>query len=246
VYLWLLSIAFSVWMLVDAIRRRADFFWLPIILLFQPIGPLAYFFVVKIHDFDLGALGRALGAGPRRPDVRELRQRVEETPSVANRLALGEALEESEDHAAAADLFRAVLFNDPNNKQALHGLGRSLRGLDRPGEAVEHYAKLAELDAAYRDHSAALEYAEALWESGQNRDAIEVLEAMAASSTRLNHRVALGHYLSRSGETARAREVLESGLRHYETSPAFVRRRDRRWASEAEKLLRALAREQRE
>jgi len=48
-YLLILSYAFSVWMLVDALKRDAKNYWLVII--FFPFGEWIYFFMVKIHDF---------------------------------------------------------------------------------------------------------------------------------------------------------------------------------------------------
>ena len=50
----ILSYAFSLWMMVDAYRRGAAYFWFPIILF--PFGAWVYFFCVKINDFELGHL----------------------------------------------------------------------------------------------------------------------------------------------------------------------------------------------
>lgn len=47
--LLILSYAFSVWMLIDALKRDAKVYWLVII--FFPFGEWIYFFMVKIHDF---------------------------------------------------------------------------------------------------------------------------------------------------------------------------------------------------
>ncbi len=47
--LFLLKIAFSLWMLTDAIKRGAPTWWY--FLLFFPLGAVAYFLVVKVHDF---------------------------------------------------------------------------------------------------------------------------------------------------------------------------------------------------
>ena len=104
-------------------------------------------------------------------------------------------------------------------------------------EAVEYLEKLLGEDNAYRDYGAALDYAEALWRNGQRDDTVEVLEGLVAISTRVNHHVALAHYLQEDGRTARAREVLERGLANWETSPDFVQRRDEKWARRARKML---------
>jgi hypothetical protein len=50
--LLMLSYAFSLWMLIDALKRDAKPYWYVII--FFPLGEWVYFFMVKIHDFTGG------------------------------------------------------------------------------------------------------------------------------------------------------------------------------------------------
>lgn len=226
--------------MVDAVRRRAEPWWLLVILVFPTFGALAYFLVVKVHDFDLGPLRRALGA-ERRPKLEELSYRAIETPSVANKLAYAEALAFDARYAEASEQYRDVLRRDSDNKKALHGLSRCLLGLDKPAEACEHLQRLLEADNQYADYGAALDYAEALWQSGQTEETIELLQGLVGVSSRINHRLALAHYLTRKGSVGAARDMLEHALRDYEHSPAFVKRRDRKWAERGEKMLRELA-----
>ena len=40
--------AFTIWMLVDTRQRGQDHIWFWVILWFQPLGPWAYFFAVKL------------------------------------------------------------------------------------------------------------------------------------------------------------------------------------------------------
>ena len=46
-----LNLAFKIWMLIDAGRRRIDSYWYFIIVM--PFGAIIYFFSVKIHDYNL-------------------------------------------------------------------------------------------------------------------------------------------------------------------------------------------------
>ena len=231
-FLYYAASAFTIWMIIDAIRRRAEYYWY-LIILFVPFGSLIYFALVKVKDWDLGR--RLPGAGTK--DVSRLHRKLQETPSVANKLELADALEGAERFQEAEPLFREVLEQDPGNLQSLHGLARCAMSDGRFDEAVEYLEKLLGEDNAYRDYGAALDYAEALWRNGQRDDTIEVLEGLVAISTRVNHHVALAHYLQEDGRTARAREVLERGLANWETSPDFVQRRDEKWARRARKML---------
>ena len=47
-FLVILSYGFSIWMFVDALRRKAEFYWFVIIIFLMPIGAIAYFVVVKL------------------------------------------------------------------------------------------------------------------------------------------------------------------------------------------------------
>ena len=234
-----IGLVFSIWMIVDAIRRRAEFWWL-LIIIFVPFGAVVYFFMVKLQDYDLGRLKRALSGAPS-GSLSELAYRAQETPSVSNKLALGEALSSAERYVEASDVYKEILRKDDANKQALHGLSRSLLGAGRAADACEHFQRLLEMDNSYADYSAALDYAEALWQSGQKDDAIELLTGLVRVNSRINHRVALGHYLSLSERKGEARDVLELALRDHEHSPAFVKKRDHKWAARAEKMMRELS-----
>ena len=236
-YFYLFVTLFVVWMVFDAVRRKAPLYWLVVIVLFAPLGTFVYFAVVKLRQWNPpGVLKRA----PDGPGIEALRQQLDETPSVANKLALADALEARDECNLSAPLYEDVLRGDPDNRQALHGLGRSEMGRGRFNAAAEHLDRLLRLDNAYRDYAAALDYADALWHNDQRADTIEVMEGLARVSTRINHRVALAHYLTEYGDVARAREVLADGLSSYETSPDFVKKRDQTWAQRAEKMLKGL------
>jgi hypothetical protein len=241
--LYYAAIAFNIWMIVDAARRRAEFYWFLIIFLLGPLGGLAYFLVVKIHDYDLKRLlGPSFGVGGGgKASITELEYRVKQTPSVTNKLALADALETSERYTEAMGLFRDVLRGDDRNLQALHGLARCLMGTGQPAEAAESLEKLLEVDNAFRDYSAALDYAEALWQAGRREDTVDLLEGLVSVSARINHRVALAHYQLKAERTAAARDVLDRALSDYEHSPEFVKRRDRKWAEQARQLLMRLS-----
>jgi hypothetical protein len=231
----LLLIAFRIWMLVDAIRRRPPFYWY-LIIFFVPLGDFIYFAMFK-----LGGGGQRLASSAEvpvpGPSLSELEMRAQETPSELNKLAFADALATEQRPAEAALRYQDVLRQASDSKEALHGLARSLLSLGRPLEAVEELSHLMELDPAFRDYSAALDYAEALWQSGQHEDAIGLLTGLVGVSKRINHRMALAHYLKEQGDSVTARSELDQALRDFATQPDFVQRRDRRWADRARKLL---------
>ncbi|HTA91575.1 MAG TPA: tetratricopeptide repeat protein [Polyangiaceae bacterium] len=231
-------VGFRIWMLVDAIRRRPPFYWY-LIIFFVPLGDFIYFAMIKLPAggtrSSLSTLATAVSAPG--PSLSELELRAKETPSELNKLAFADALAAEQRPLEASERYRDVLRQASDSKEALHGLARSLLALGRPLEATEELSHLMELDSGFRDYSAALDYAEALWQSGQHDDAIGLLTGLVGVSKRINHRMALAHYLKEQGDSATARNELDLALRDFATQPDFVQRRDRRWADRARKLL---------
>src|SRR5262245_45824302 len=81
-------LAFAVWMAVDAYRRGVEPFWYYLILFVPLAGPLVYFFCHPASEWAnwLGPLFQS------RPGLAELEHRVQQSPTLANQLALGQEL----------------------------------------------------------------------------------------------------------------------------------------------------------
>ena len=93
--LYILITAFTIWMIIDAAKRRAEYYWFLIIIFFAPLGGLVYFFVVKLKDLRPAGGEPVVAAKPVGPSLGQLRELALESPSIANRLAYGDALRES-------------------------------------------------------------------------------------------------------------------------------------------------------
>ena len=227
---------FQIWMIVDAIRRRSPLY-LPIVIFFFSPAAILYFFLVKLPELTgrqpaAAALQRSSG-----PDLEQLAELARQTPSELNKLAFADKLAELQRFPEAVGRYRDVLRQNKESKEALHGLARALLNLGRPLEAIEELATLMEINPEFRDYSAALDYAEALWQAGKQEDAIGLLTGLVSVSKRINHRMALAHYLKERGDSVTARNELDQALREFASSPDFVQRRDQRWAERARKLL---------
>ena len=70
---YLLQAALTLWMLVDAHRRGVDYYWYWIILVFQPLGAWAYFFIYKAKDLHVDH-GWLTSFFHRPPSLQELRR----------------------------------------------------------------------------------------------------------------------------------------------------------------------------
>ena len=224
-------IAFQVWMLADSIRRRVPFFWSLLLLLITPVS-VVYFFVIWLPSMLRSR--RALPAGP---TLEDLAEQMRQVPSEVNKLAFADRLALHGRFPEAVGRYRDILRSNKESKEALHGLSRAFMAMGRPQDAVEELANLMEIEPAYRDYTAALDYAEALWQANRHEDTIGLLTGLVGVSRRIEHRTALAHYLKEQGDKVTARSELDQALRDFDSSPEPVQRRDRILAERARKLL---------
>jgi hypothetical protein len=230
--------AFTIWMMVDCYRRGGPGYWY--MLLWMPFGPIAYFFAVKIHDFDLRPLRHLIGLD-RPPSLQSLRYALRETDSGANRLMLAQALVDANHSPEEAEtLLRAVLKRDPDDKRALYALARAqLQRADRTG-ALATLDELAERDPVFADGQAMRMRVDLLWDEGHRDEAVADLEKLCQRSGRLEFRVGLAEYLGAVGRAVEGSRLLDQALEEYRHAPWFIQRRDaraRRQGSALRKLL---------
>jgi hypothetical protein len=226
--------AFQVWMMLDAFRRRASFFW-KILIFLIPLAAIIYFVAYKLPE--LTGRKPAFVRAPAGPTLEEMSELARQTPSELNKLAYAEKLAELQRFPEAIGRYRDVLRVNRDSKEALHGLARALLQLGRPLEAVEELATLMELEPEFRDYTAALDYAEALWQAGKQEDTIGLLTGLVSVTKRINHRVALAHYSKERGDSITARNELDLALSEFASLPEPMRKREQRWADRARKQL---------
>ncbi len=234
-----LDSVFSLWMLVDAIRRGAAYYWYPVIMM--PFGEWVYFFMVKIHDPELEwlrQLHRKLTT--KKVTVEQLRFQLEQTPSFTNTLTLAQALYDRESYREAAELFEKALAAHDDSRDALYGLALARAGLHENDAAIEHLRQLIALDASFRDYAAWSDLADILVAGGRKAEALELLGELAAKSPRLNHRVLYAHYLMHDDRRDEARRQLEAGLLEHAHAPKFLKRKYGVWAGRAKRMLKQL------
>ncbi len=235
--LFFLQTGFSLWLVVDAIRRGAAYYWYPIIMM--PFGEWVYFFTIKVHDpeFDWA---RELYKKLTTPKVtlEERRHRAQQSPSFAHKIELAQALHDKQAHGEAAELFAEALEMHADSREALYGLAQTRGALREYEEAIRHFREVIELDPSFRDYAAYSDLAHVLAESGRLEETHELLDALVTKSPRLGHRVLYAHYLLAGDKKTGAREQLEAGLHEYKHAPKYVKRKNRAWALRAKKMLR--------
>lgn len=230
-----LQSAFTIWMLVDCIRRRADAYWY--LIAFVPFGPIVYFLAVKVDDYDTRWFRRLF---VRAPSIEALRYAVKETPSFANRVRLAEALLASGQAREALTLFEQAHKSDAKDRGTLHGIALCRRDLGDVEGAIDALTELMDIDMSFRDHGAAMDLVDILEKAKRPEEAVELLEAIGRRNTALSHRVALARVLVTLDRLDEARKILQRGIEETRHAPSYIRRRDRKAAGEAASMIGAI------
>ncbi|MEM9072211.1 MAG: tetratricopeptide repeat protein [Myxococcota bacterium] len=234
--LLLLQSAFSLWMLYDAIKRGAQQYWWIIVLV--PFGEIAYFFAVVWPEMRRKGLFEGLFRRP--PTVAELRAAHEETPSHRNKTRLAQGLYDAGEIDEAGALFESLLDEEPLDREALYGFAQCALEADQPEAAISALETLVDLDIAYLDSVPAVLLVETYWDADQQDEALALADTLCRKSQRVGPRAVYATYLIELDRHDEARKLLNSGLKSYDASPPYVKRRDREDARAARALLRSL------
>jgi hypothetical protein len=233
---------FAIWMLVDAYRRGVDYFWFFVIFFIPYIGPLVYFFAIKINDFRI-VRGDAVNSSVQglfayftRPSLDELKFRAKQSPTFANHLALAERLIESKDYAAAVPPLEAALERETEHGQVLYDLARCKIELGAASEAVPLLRRILQKDRHWSNYRAWRLLIEAQTAAGDADGALSTARELAQLTQSLEHRCLFAERLLTNGQNEEARKVLDESLAEYQFSSGQSRSRNRRWASMARRL----------
>lgn len=237
--LWLAQGAFTIWMLVDAYRRGAEQYWYFIIIFVPLLGPLAYFFAVKLSDFS-PLSWRDWTLWQRRASLQELRYRAEQTPTLANNLALAERLVERKEYDDAAPYLEQVLTREPDLATALYPLAICRRAQGRLDDAVALLERILARDKSWGNYAALHTLVEIHDEREDADKALAACRDLARLAPTLQYQYLLAEHLADQGHEGEARELLERALEANQYAPGFVRRRNGAWAGKAKQLLREL------
>jgi hypothetical protein len=233
-YLALAQTAFMVWMLVDAYRRHADFIWFWVIILLPILGAWIYFFVIKAPELQTGKLSALF---QRRQSLDELRYLAEQAPTLANHLAYAERLMERGEYAEAVPQLEAARKREPDHGQVLYSLAFCQVRLGRPAEGLPLLDRLVKKDPRWSNYSAWRLKIEAHGLTNNPPAALESCRELVKLSPTLQHKCILAEHLLAQGQDGEVQALLDQALMDHDYCPGPIRRKNRRWAGEAKKLL---------
>jgi hypothetical protein len=111
--LYLLGTFLTVWMAVDAVRRGRSFYWLWIMILFNPLGAVIYFFAEYLDGSPLARWTRQALPGVTAADLRRAEADVNRLDNAATWLAYATALRARGQHAKAVEAAQKAVDRAP-------------------------------------------------------------------------------------------------------------------------------------
>ena len=231
------TLAFSIWMAVDCWRRGADGFWIWVILIFQPLGGIVYFFTQYWTGSRLEyGLWRRLTAGSR---IREVKARAHHLDTSAAFEELGDLYAGVEKWTDAEAAYREALQRDAENLHAQVRRGYSLLALERPDDAWPLLGQAYQKNPGFDDDKLIRHLARCQAMRGNFTDACNLYEYFLRRHSYTEVQLEYAQVLLQSGKADAGRKALEELIRDAEHAPKFQRQRDRRWVREAKRLLKA-------
>jgi hypothetical protein len=234
-FLSLIQVGITIWMLVDARNRGVDYFWYWIILIFQPIGPWAYFFVYQVYRIQ-GLRGLTLFQ--RRASLEELRYNVQQKSTLASHLELAERLVERGEFTEAIPHLETAQAREPDHGQVLYLLAECFFHVGQPGKALPLLEQILARDRRWSDYKAWRLLVTEKDRNGDKAGALASCRDLARLSPTLEHRCMLAELLLERGHKEEARTLLDHALQDHHFAPGPSRRRNRAWAKQARQLQR--------
>jgi hypothetical protein len=235
-----LPVVLTVVALIDAIRVRADWYWFVIILAFPPIGPIAYFVVVRSPL--LGARNAAMmsPASARRLQarrrLRELEVQLSHWRGPAMLAEAGEELLVLGKPQEAEKLLRESQESGGAIEDVNFPLAQALEMQGRWDEAVPLLGALCKAEPDSRLGQGPLHLARSLDESGRKDEAEDVLRKVLGRRTVIEAQVRLARILFAKGEKEAAGKLLAEILNDAKLLPRYLQREHRPWLRAAARL----------
>lgn len=233
-----LLVAFNLWMIIDAIRKR-EWGWVAILIVFPGLGTVFYFFYIfrgptAMRGFELpGAQGR------RR--IKELQAQIHHLDKAHHYSQLGDVYFQQGKLDKAEAAYRAALERDGQDLDTRAHLGQCLLRLKRPVEAKPLLQGVLRENPKHEYNYTAMAYAETLMALGETDDALKSWQYVVANNSYPRAKVQLAEMYLAKNQPDLARAELQAVLAEDPHAPAFQRRRDRVWVSRAKSLIKKIA-----
>lgn len=235
---WLLMVAFQIWMLVDAIRRR-EWLWAVFIFFFSVISAVLYFFLVY-RAAAPATRGFELPGAHHRRRIKELQAQIHHLDKAHHHSQLGDLYFQQGKLGQAETCYRAALERDPQDLDTRAHYGQCLLRLKRPAEARPLLEGVVTENPKHDYGHTMMALAETLTALGETDNAALYWQHITQNHAYPRAKVQLAELYLAKNMPEQARAELQDVLNDDPHAPTFQRKRDHVWVSRAKSLIRKL------
>ena len=227
---------FTLWMLVDAIRRK-EWIWVLFIVVFPVFSAFWYFFMVYRSSPSI-TRGFELPGAHDRKRIRQLEAQIHHLDKAHHYSQLGDIYFQQGKLDKADAAYRAALERDPQDIDTRAHFGQCLLRQGKPQEARPFLEGVVAENPKHDYGHSLMALAETQSALGEIDTAIGTWQRVTDSHSYPRARVQLAQLYLHKGQRDLARAELREVLDDDPHAPAFQRRRDRFWIKRARKLAR--------
>ena len=231
--LGLLFAAFTIWMLIHAIRNR-EWIWALFILIGSGLSAILYYIFVYRES---APSGFELPGAQSRARVRELQAKIHHLDNAYHHFQLGDIYFQRGKFAEAEKCYRAALERDPKDIDARAHLGQCLVRLNRPAEARPLLEGVMNEKPEHDYGYTMMALAETLTALGEPDNALLYWQHITQNHSYPRAKVQLAELYAARNQPDAARAELKDVLSDDSHAPAFQRARDRVWVHRAKSLM---------
>jgi tetratricopeptide (TPR) repeat protein len=237
---WLLIVlAFQIWMLGDAIRRR-EYFWAVLIFFFSFFTAIFYYFLVYRAQPSATA-GFELPGTHHRKRIRELQGQIHHLDKAHHHAELGDIYFQQGKLDDAEKCYRAAIERDPGDTDFAAHLGQCLLRKGDPNQARPLLEQVVRENPKHDYGYTMMAYAEALTQLGDQDAALEAWKSVLENHSYARARVQLAEIYLKRGEKELARKELEEVISDDRHAANFQRKQEKPWVRRARGLLKEFA-----
>jgi hypothetical protein len=237
--LYLAGTLFTIWMAVDVVRSGRSTSWLWILLVFNPLGAIVYFFSEYVDLRMLGGRGQHLHKVSA-SDLRHAEAEVHRLGNSANWLQFASALRSRKEYAKAVEAAQNAVDRDPSNVDAQYELANALVDAQRPADALAPLEPVLRRDRSFDGERALFLLSRAQLARNEAAAARATLEEVATRSSRPEYLYELATLQAADGDREAAARTLQRIIQEAEIVPHYLKRDVRPWVRQAKNALRKL------
>ena len=229
---------FSLWMLVDALRRR-EWVWALFILVGFGLSALFYYLMVY-RAAPSATRGFELPGAHDRRRIKELQAQIHHLDKAHHHFQLGDIYFQQGKLDKAEACYRASLERDASDIDTRAHLGQCLLRQRRPAEARVLLEAVVKENPKHDYGYSQMALAETLSALGDSEGALTIWQVVTQNHSYPRAKVQLAELYLAKNQRDITRNELKDVIADDQHAPAYQRRRDRVWVKRAKALMRKM------